>query len=268
MASISISRNTIFGGLQLRRMFDKLIASSVLVAMPAMCLLSTPCAADIWGYVDENGTAHLSDHQVNSRYLLFRKEAPRPLAEVFAPPPIVVEKPPAPPLTAARVIPVSPAVRAQFASMIAKVAREHKLEPSLLHAIVTVESGFDPQAKSPAGAIGLMQLMPDTAARFGVKDIWDPLENLQGGARYLRYLMKLFKDDMDLVLAAYNAGEGAVMQAGNKIPNYAETRAYVPSVLTQYEHHKGPGAAGATGGASAAGTTPVPSNRDKPVMIR
>jgi soluble lytic murein transglycosylase-like protein len=254
-------------------MSHQLIASWVLVAMPAMSLLSMPCAADIWGYVDENGTAHLSDHQVNSRYLLFRKEAPRPAAEVFAPPPIVVEKPPAPPPTVsnARVIPVSPAVRAQFASMIAKVAREHKLEPSLLHAIVTVESGFDPQAKSPAGAIGLMQLMPDTASRFGVKDIWDPLENLQGGARYLRYLMKLFKDDMDLVLAAYNAGEGAVMQAGNKIPNYAETRAYVPSVLMQYEHHKGgPGGSGttATGGASAAGTTPVPSNRDKPVMIR
>jgi Transglycosylase SLT domain len=230
-----------------------------------MIALSTPCAADIWGYVDENGTAHLSDHQVNSRYLLFRKEAPRPPLEVFTPPPIVVEKPPVA-LTAAsgRVIPVSAAVRAQFAPLIAKVAREHKLEPSLLHAIVTVESGYDAQAKSPAGAIGLMQLMPDTASRFGVKDIWDPLENLQGGARYLRYLLALFKNDMDLVLAAYNAGEGAVMQAGNKIPNYAETRAYVPSVLMQYEHHKGPN----TGGAAAAGTTPTPSNRDKPVMIR
>ncbi len=232
-----------------------------------MGALSTPCVADIWGYVDESGTAHLSDHQVNQRYLLFRKEAARPAAEVFSPPPIVVEKPPAAPaMAASRVIPVSPAVRAQLAPLIAKVARENKLEPSLLHAIVTVESGYDPQAKSPAGAIGLMQLMPDTAARFGVKDIWDPLENLQGGARYLRYLLALFKNDMDLVLAAYNAGEGAVMQAGNKIPNYAETRAYVPSVLMQYEHHKGLGTG--SGGASAAGTTPVRSDRDKPVLIR
>ncbi len=237
-------------------------APRALIATLALALLSMPCAADIWGYVDESGNAHLSDRQVNSRYLLFRKEAPRPLAEAFSPPPIVVEKPPAPPsATTARVIPVSAAIRAQFAPLIAKVARENKLEPSLLHAIITVESGYDAQAKSPAGAIGLMQLMPDTAARFGVKDIWDPLENLQGGARYLRYLLSLFKNDMDLVLAAYNAGEGAVMQAGNKIPNYAETRAYVPSVLTQYEHHKGPAA-------SAAGTTSAPSNRDKPVMIR
>jgi hypothetical protein len=264
----------------LRRTVQTLLAPWALVAFCATSLLSTPCAADIWGYVDESGTAHLSDHQVNSRYLLFRKEAPRPKAETFSPPPIVVEKPPAPPpvpltpvVNTARVIPISPAVRAQFAQMIAKVARENKLEPSLLHAIVTVESGFDPQAKSPAGAIGLMQLMPDTAARFGVKDIWDPLENLQGGARFVRYLMTLFKNDMDLVLAAYNAGEGAVMQAGNKIPNYPETRAYVPSVLMQYENHKGPSKETATGkpgtgGAAAAGTTPVPSNRDKPVMIR
>jgi hypothetical protein len=222
--------------------------------------VSAPCAADIWGYVDDQGVAHLSDHPVNERYLLFKKEAPRPQAEAFTPPPIFV---PPPPVTHAMgsVIQVSAALRAQFAPLIAKVAREHKLDASLLHAIVTVESGYNPQAKSPAGAIGLMQLIPDTASRFGVKDIWDPLDNLQGGARYLRYLLGLFNNNIDLVLAAYNAGEGAVMQAGNKIPNYAETKAYVPSVLTQYQHYSNNAPA-----ASAAGI--VPATREKPLLIR
>jgi Transglycosylase SLT domain len=223
-----------------------------------LCGLSTPCVADIWGYVDDKGVAYLSDHQVNDKYLLFKKEAPRPAPEAFKPPP------PPPPVVAPSAgtssynIQVSAALRAQWAPLIARVAGEHNLDASLLHAIVTVESGYNPQAKSPAGAIGLMQLIPDTAARFGVKDIWDPLENLRGGARYLRFLLALFKNDLDLVLAAYNAGEGAVQQAGNKIPNYAETRAYVPSVLTQYERYKGP---------AAVGTTPAP-NRETPLLIR
>jgi soluble lytic murein transglycosylase-like protein len=221
-------------------------------------VVSTPCAADIWGYVDDQGIAHLSDYPVNERYLLFKKEAPRPQAEAFVPPLIFV---PPSAHAAGAVIQVSAALRAQFAPLIAKVAREHKLDASLLHAIVTVESGYNPQAKSPAGAIGLMQLIPDTASRFGVKDIWDPLENLQGGARYLRYLLGLFNNNIDLVLAAYNAGEGAVMQAGNKIPNYAETKAYVPSVLTQYLHYSSNAPA-----ASAAGT--VPATREIPLLIR
>lgn len=224
--------------------------------LAAMCVASSPCAADIWGYVDDQGVAHLSDHPVNERYLLFKKEAPRPKIEAFVPPPVYV---PPPAFTMGPIIPVSAAMRAQIAPLIAKVAKEHNLDASLLHAIITVESGYNPQAKSPAGAIGLMQLMPDTAARYAVKDIWDPLQNLQGGARYLRFLLGMFKNDLELVLAAYNAGEGAVMQAGNKIPPYAETRAYVPSVLTHYERYKGP---------SAAGTTPAPGNRDKPVLIR
>ena len=109
-----------------------------------------------------------------------------------------------------------------------------------------------------------MQLMPGTAARFGVADIWDPLQNLQGGARYLRVLLGMFNNNLDLVLAAYNAGEGAVMQAGNKIPNYAETKNYVPSVLTQYERYRTTSAPGA----SALGIVPTPAPRDKPPLIR
>lgn len=223
------------------------------------CLLvSLPCAADIWGYVDEKGVAHLADHQVNERYMLFKKEAPRPQKEAYVAPPIFVP----PPAFASNgaVIPVSPAVRAQYAPLITKVAQEFQLDPLLLHAIITVESGYNPQAKSPAGAIGLMQLIPDTAERFGVKNITDPLENLRGGARYLRFLLGMFKNNLELVLAAYNAGEGAVQQAGNKVPNYAETKAYVPNVLAQYQHFT------TTASAKPLGTTPV--NRDVPVLIR
>lgn len=200
--------------------------------------------------------AHLSDRQINERYLLFKKEAPRPQMEAYVPPPIFV---PPPMVAMGPVIQISPALRAQYAPLIAKVAQEHGLDASLLHAIVTVESGYNSQAKSPAGAIGLMQLIPDTAERFGVKNITDPLDNLRGGARYLRFLLSMFKNNLELVLAAYNAGEGAVMQAGNRIPNYAETKAYVPSVLTQYQHYS-------SKAMPASGS--VPAFRDKPPLIR
>lgn len=220
----------------------------------AMGGLSTPCAADIWGYVDAQGIAHLSDHQVTDAYLLFKKEAPRPEIEAFNPPPLFDRS-----AANSTVIRVSAILRAQFAPLIAQVAREYNLDASLLHAIVTVESGYNPQAKSPAGAIGLMQLMPQTAARYAVKNIWDPLENLHGGARYLRFLLGLFKNNLDLTLAAYNAGENAVMQAGNKIPNYAETKAYVPSVLTQYDRYRGPDS----------GIAPMPTSPERsPRLIR
>lgn len=220
----------------------------------AMTMLSAPCAADIWGYVDDKGVAHLSDHQVNDRYLLFKKEAPRPKVEEFD-------------YTSLGKVGavdslgvVNAARRAQFAPLIAQVAMEHGLDASLLHAIVTVESGYNPQAKSPAGAIGLMQLMPGTAQKYGVRNIWDPLENLQGGARYLRFLQGMFPNKLDLVLAAYNAGEGAVQQAGMKIPPYAETKAYVPSVINHYERYRA--------AVTPAGTVPAPSLRVQPLLIR
>lgn len=214
----------------------------------------TPAAADIWGYVDDKGVAHLSDHQVDERYFLFKREAPRPKEEAFVPP----ENPAA----IHSVTTINPALRAQFAPLIAKVAQEVGIDVSLMHAVITVESGYNPQAKSPAGAIGLMQLMPGTAERYGVRNIWDPQENLIGGARYLRFLLSLFPNKLDLVLAAYNAGEGAVQQAGMKIPPYAETKAYVPAVLGHYERYRA--------AVQPAGTTPAPaaSRRDQPLLIR
>ncbi len=108
------------------------------------------------------------------------------------------------------------------------------IEPALLRAVVTIESGQDARAVSPKGAMGLSQLMPATAQRYGVTNPFDPVQNLTGGARYLRDLLKMFNGRVDLVLAGYNAGEGSVIKAGYKIPNYAETAEYVPKVMALY----------------------------------
>lgn len=128
---------------------------------------------------------------------------------------------------------------AAFSKMVERVAREHNLDPQLLHSIITVESGYNPGAISPKGALGLMQLMPDTASRFGASNPLDPAQNIRAGARYVRFLLSLFNRDMPLVLAAYNAGEGAVSKYRNTIPPYQETREYVAKVLASYESRTG-----------------------------
>jgi hypothetical protein len=133
--------------------------------------------------------------------------------------------------------PINTANRHRFASAIQQVAVTYHLEPALLHAVISAESGYDPQARSPKGARGLMQLMPATAQRFGVSAAADPTANLQGGARYLRWLLDLFKD-LRLALAAYNAGEGAVQRYGNTIPPYQETRTYIRRVLEFYQQYR------------------------------
>jgi soluble lytic murein transglycosylase-like protein len=130
---------------------------------------------------------------------------------------------------------IDPAQRKRFAPLIAETAHTHKLSAALLHAVITVESGYNPSARSNKGAIGLMQLMPATAKRYAVTDIWDPKQNLSGGARYLSDLLGMFNNDLSLALAAYNAGEGAVLHYGKRIPPYPETRSYVPRVLQHYQ---------------------------------
>src|SRR5512143_4200942 len=136
---------------------------------------------------------------------------------------------------------VDPLTRQRLMPAIQQVAVTYQLEPALLHAVISAESGYNPQARSPKGARGLMQLMPATARRFGVSDPDDPTANLQGGARYLRWLLDLFTD-LRLALAAYNAGEGAVQRYGNTLPPYPETRTYVRRVLEfyrVYQHQAG-----------------------------
>lgn len=112
--------------------------------------------------------------------------------------------------------------------------KRNSVDPLLLYSIMHQESSFKPRALSHKGARGLMQLMPGTAARFGVTNIWDPKQNIEGGARYMRFLLDLFAGDVKLALAGYNAGEGAVMKYGYQVPPYSETREYVRRIGHRY----------------------------------
>ena len=210
-----------------------MIRRSHVFGLVLLALAAPPCLADIYGFVDEHGV-HLSDVALDSRYKLYMKTKPPVADKSVAPQASAETQPGLPPAAAAAM----PKVHKPYAAMIAKVAREQKLEPALLHAVVMAESAYNPRARSHKGATGLMQLMPETAKRYGVSDRLNPLENLRGGARYLRDLLALFDNNLRLVLAAYNAGEGAVMRSGNAIPNYPETRAYVPRVLEHYERYR------------------------------
>jgi hypothetical protein len=117
------------------------------------------------------------------------------------------------------------------------------VDPVLLYAIMHRESSFRRMAVSPKGARGLMQLMPGTAARFGVSNIFDPRQNIEGGARYVRFLLDTFGGDVRLALAGYNAGEGAVMKYGNRVPPYSETQEYVRRIYERYELMRDPSTA-------------------------
>jgi len=114
-----------------------------------------------------------------------------------------------------------------------RAAAEHLLPPQLIHSVIKVESNYNPFAVSGKGALGLMQLIPATARRFGVNDVFNPVENIQGGAKYLKYLLELYHDNYALALAAYNAGEGAVARYGS-VPPYSETRNYLQLVAAQW----------------------------------
>lgn len=217
-------------------------------------LLSGYARADLYGYVDEQGQAHLANHPVDERYQLFQRGpllAPEAadrsavLADATTPglgatlssdsrPP-----PPPEPVRAASPPRADPQLAARFSKLISRTAREFGLDVQLLHSIVTVESAYNAQAVSPKGAIGLMQVMPATGRRFGVTALDDPRQNLLAGARYLRFLLELFNQDLPLTIAAYNAGEGAVQKYRNTIPPYRETRDYVAKVLASYQQRKG-----------------------------
>jgi len=132
-----------------------------------------------------------------------------------------------------------PAVPGSIRDLIATAARQEKIPPGLLSAVVEVESGFQPRAVSRAGARGLTQLMPGTARSLGVTNSFDPWQNLVGGARFLHGLMARYPGNLSLAVAAYNAGPGAVDAAGGQIPPYAETQKYVRLVLAAYQRNLG-----------------------------
>ena len=126
----------------------------------------------------------------------------------------------------------------KYDRLIKALAKTYELPHTLLHAVITTESAYDPNAVSRAGAVGLMQLMPLTAKRYGVKDRKNPEDNIKGGTRYLRDLLRMFDNDLVLALAAYNAGETAVRKYGNKVPPYKETRNYVNKAMEYYRQYR------------------------------
>jgi len=216
-----------------------------------MCAAATfDAKADVWVYVDPQGQTHFSAEQTDERYSLFFRASLRGQpkgAEAAAPETAVPEGPELSPKLAA-FFDNSPRYR-KAQPLLQEAARKYRLDYELLKALVTTESGFEPAAVSPKGAIGLMQVMPDTARRFGVdSDRWmsveaklaDPKINVGIGARYLRLLLDLFPGRTDLALAAYNAGEGAVQKAGNKVPHFKETQNYVATVTELYAALKPP----------------------------
>jgi soluble lytic murein transglycosylase-like protein len=191
----------------------------------AMAALSRPALADIYSFKDENGVVHFSNMPDDKRYKLIRREAGN-----AAPAPAA-----APAVAAAATVymPAEESIR-RFSPIIDTASRLHGVDAALIHAVISAESGYNPSALSKAGAMGLMQLMPQTAKRYGVTNIMDPVQNITGGVRYLRDLLSMFNGNLELAIAAYNAGENAVIKYGNKIPPYAETVQYVPKVLGFY----------------------------------
>jgi soluble lytic murein transglycosylase-like protein len=181
------------------------------------------CLADagIYAFVDERGEMHLSNVPDNERYQRLYPPAAPADAE------------------AREALALDGAADAgaghRYGVEVAQAAGRYGIEAALLHAVISVESGYNARAVSKRGAAGLMQLMPETARRFGVADVFDPADNVRAGAQYLTSLLKLFDNDIRLALAAYNAGEGAVIKYGRRIPPYRETVAYVPKVVGFYE---------------------------------
>ncbi|MFM7067359.1 MAG: transglycosylase SLT domain-containing protein [Gammaproteobacteria bacterium] len=186
-----------------------------------LLLLAGPAEADIYAHVDASGVVHYTNVPVDDRFEIFLESPPEPTAGGG---------------DAGRGVPVDLLKRraADYAGIIREAAATHAVEPELLHAVISVESAFNPRAVSSAGAVGLMQLMPQTARRYGVQDSFDPRQNIQGGARYLHDLIQRYSNNLELVIAAYNAGENAVERYGRKVPPYRETRRYVPRVLQHY----------------------------------
>jgi soluble lytic murein transglycosylase-like protein len=200
-----------------KRLFQLLIATLMLVAAGA-------AVADVYKYRDHRGHILLTDKPMRGMTLLRRYDmrtgrSHRPAAGSA--------------MAAMR------KRKQALEPLITEAASEQQLRPALIHAVVRAESAYRSDAISPKGAVGLMQLMPGTAERYGVSDRRDPAQNLRGGTAYLKDLLTMFDNDLQLALAAYNAGENAVIRYGREIPPFAETQDYVRKVIRFYEANAG-----------------------------
>jgi soluble lytic murein transglycosylase-like protein len=209
------------------------------LSLLAYALLPAAAAADVWGYVDEQGIAHFATERLDSRYKLFLQGDASRIS------PAALAGPGKPELL--RYLSQHPNLK-KFEPLIKRASDEFAVDAALLKAVMAAESGFNPDAVSPKGAIGLMQVMPTTAEQYGLQGdrqasleekLADPKTNIRIGARYLRDLGKLFPNEQQLVLAAYNAGQGAVQQHRNRIPPYPETKNYVQLVTQFHQLYQG-----------------------------
>jgi len=177
-------------------------------------LITSNAYADIYKYVDEDGVLHLTNvpSVPNAKYVLILKEK-----RVHFKSDIDINK---------------------YDHIIAKAAKKYKVDEALIKAIIKAESNFNHEAVSPVGAQGLMQLMPATAYALQVEDVFQPENNIEGGVRYLRYLLNTYRGDLRLALAAYNAGETAVAKYSNNVPPFRETRNYINRVMSYYDQFK------------------------------
>lgn len=182
---------------------------------PLACLADT----GIYVFIDSQEGIHLSNVPDDERYQV-----------LIAPVVSAVEK--------TREAAVSPDNRQRYGALIEQIADRFEVDAALLHAVISVESAYNPYALSGRGAGGLMQLMPETAMRYGVVNVFDPADNVRGGAQYLADLLKKFENDLQLALAAYSAGEAAVLKYDKRIPPYRETTVYVPKVVDTYRKYR------------------------------
>lgn len=181
--------------------------------------VSAAAQAGIYTFTDSHGVVHFTNKPTDPRYSSMTRVAYLPERD-------------------ASVSVVRRIDQERYRSLVEKAAREHQVDQALLRAIISVESGYDAEAISSRGAVGLMQVMPQTARRYGITNVHDPAQNIQAGTRYLRDLLNKFNNNLALSLAAYNAGEGAIQRYGNRIPPYQETLAYVPKVIDIYNRNR------------------------------
>lgn len=177
--------------------------------------------AGIYRWVDENGTIHFTNCPRDSNFKLYIREGRDDVGELEngkSPPPNLKDA-------------------SAYDTIIEEFSKKYNVDFALIKAMIRAESGFNPLAVSRKGAKGLMQLMPETALRMNVVNVFNPRENIDGGVRYFRYLLSLFNNDLRLSLAAYNAGENVVSEL-KTIPPYRETIDYVRKVLTYYKFYK------------------------------
>jgi soluble lytic murein transglycosylase-like protein len=231
--------------------------------------------ADIWGYVDDSGRSHVATEKLDDRYQLFFKGGVR------------VDPPDARDAAAAADAKAREEFRntllfqrmtnqpnaRRFEALIQQYSKMHKLDPALVKAVIAVESAFQPDAVSPKGALGLMQIIPDTGERYGIvgdrkrtaeQKLLDPATNLRIGTRHLRELLGLFAENLELALAAYNAGEQAVEQYARTVPPFAETREYVKLVQQFYAIYRPPPAPATP----KAMRIVIPGQRNAPGVLR